>query len=183
MTELDPAKIYPYVVPDTYVPHWDGSYVFWDLEHELRVMLVIDLGHIVSSIRPQELEEIGMSEETAWDTAFRNLHNDWGDKRMWVNVLNGDEGERCMVVENHWSAAATILLPGIQEAAAEYLGGWDFFATAPDTSFLLFFPKKLSPIFKNRLDQMISDRSVLFRKPCCRPRRKRLVQHVNYAFK
>ena len=165
MSELDTDKIYPYVVPGTYVPDWeDGSFVSWRFKHDLEVMLVSDLGHTVSSVHPKSLEQIGMADDEAWDIAFRNLNNDWADGRMWVNVLNGEEGERCLVVENHWSAAATILLPSMQQVAAERLGSPDFFAFIPDASFLLFFQKKRSPKLKNTLDRIISDRSALFRK-------------------
>ena len=129
---LERASIFPYVAPESYLEVLGkGNYVAWDYSGELAVMLVSDIGAGVKSVSPDQVEQLGLSDEGAWALAFENLHRVFEAGAIPLGVGELSYGTKAFVVGPHWLASAFSLHPGLYLAAVDALATADLRMLVP----------------------------------------------------
>lgn len=137
---LDPARIYPYLVPGTYLQH-HGDAPVWPLGHDVHVVLVHDLKGAVRNVTREDLQQMGLTPDEARGLAIANLDKLAGSGAIGMKRFTGPQGKPFILMGGHWAATASILVPQIIQSAARHLGCDAVCISIPNRDALLAFPK------------------------------------------
>jgi hypothetical protein len=139
----DASKIYPYLVPRTYLAHQPRrpAGLTRKLGHGIYVVLVHDLDGMVRNVSGGDLAALKLSPGEAHARALENLARlaDEGAIAM-RHYRSGPDGQPFILFGGHWAAAAAILLPRLRELAVRTLETDAVCASIPHRDAMLIFP-------------------------------------------
>ncbi len=160
--KLNPAKIYPYVIPTDYLVHQRAGPegLTYPLGHGLHVTLVHDLDGLARNVLGEELAAAKLTPEQAPARARENLATLVESGAVTIRRFNGPQGKPFIIFTDHWLAASCVLLPDLRTLAAKNLGTEDFCVCLPQRDSMLLFPvaneafrhEMMSVIRKNEAD-------------------------------
>lgn len=163
---LNAAKIYPYVIPASYLeaPTGTPQTISWPLGHGLHVALVHDLGGLVRNVTHEELANLGLNLEEAERRSVENLSLLFKSGDIKASRFNGPDGKPFILMGGHWATATCILLPNLHGFAAKNLGSEDLCVCIPHREALLIFAKR-DKAYRDLMRQMIREKETDGRKP------------------
>ncbi len=138
---MNTAKIYPYIVPRSYLEH--GAIAVRTLiDGEIYLTLVEDLDGIVQGITPEALAEANLSPEQALDLALDNLENALRNQEISISSFEGENGDMpFLLFADSWLAAAALMARGLPDLAERVFGTDTVYASIPHRDAMLVFPQ------------------------------------------
>ena len=138
---MNTAKIYPYIVSQSYLEH--GAIAVRTLiDGEIYLSLVEDLDGIVQGITPEALGDANLSAEQALDLALDNLGNALRNQEINISSFDGENGDMpFLLFADSWLAAAALVERGLSDFAANVFGTNSVYASIPHRDAMLVFPK------------------------------------------
>lgn len=144
-TAFDIARCYPYIVPKEYLQHQldDGNGLVRPFGHGLFILLVQDHdGLVVKNVTPDDLATAKLTPKLAHEKALDNLQKLFASGKIQAMKYDMGPHERPFIlVGDHWTSAACILLPKVRSFAQANLGQNEIVASIPHRDVLLLFPK------------------------------------------
>jgi hypothetical protein len=138
---MDPAKIYPYVVPNSYLQHPPTTAGFvLPLGHDVMAMLVHDLDGLCRNVFEEELAEAGLTSAVAHERAIENLGVLAEGPAIRRSMHRGPNGMPFILWSGHWLSASCIRLPGLYRFGSKYLKEQTFCVSVPQREAMLLFP-------------------------------------------
>jgi hypothetical protein len=136
------ARVYPYVVSKSWVEHVGASSLLArEFSDDVRVVLVIDDNDTMRTVRPQDLESVGETRESAFDIAGRNLIAAYDRQAFELGFATLADGVQVGCARGSWLApAGGLMLGSLYEAMKTHFGGEEFAAIAVNQQYLLAFP-------------------------------------------
>lgn len=141
---FDITRCYPYIVTKSYpfgVSELETGLVK-PFARDLFVAIVQDQNGWVQFVVPNELIEGDKTADEVREAAFSNLNKLFHSGSLEFRKSNdgGPNNEPFVLVGNHWSAAACILLPELRVAAQQWLKTVEIVAFIPNRDILILFP-------------------------------------------
>lgn len=163
---LEASSLFPYVAPESYLAELgEGSYVAWGYGGDLVVMLMSDMGSSVKSVNPLELKEIGLSDESAWQTCFDNLDRILNAGEIGFRVDALSSGTKAFIVDEHWAASALTLHPSFFLTAANALGSEDLRVLVPSRDSAIVVTTSSLTLERHAILDLASALRAMSRKP------------------
>lgn len=138
--DVDPDSIYPYLVPEEYL-QFHGDAPHWTLGHGIQIVLVIERDGLVQNLRNEELEQLSMTADAAYDLAVENLDKLLKANAIGMQKLNGPQGKPFILMGGHWATASAILDHGLLDWSTKILGTDEICISIPHREALLIFPR------------------------------------------
>lgn len=134
--------VYPYVVPKSWVEYVGEESLFtWAFSEEVRMVLVVDGSGTVRNLRPQDLEAVGETAESAFGIAAHNLAAAYQRQEFELGIATLKDGTQIGGARGNWMAPAGGLMIGnLYESMKENFRGEEFAAVAPNQQCLFAFP-------------------------------------------
>ncbi|MDB5966797.1 MAG: hypothetical protein JWQ72_3297 [Polaromonas sp.] len=105
--------VYPYVVPRTWVEYVGAeSLVTWEFSEEVRMVLAVDGHGSVRNLRPEDLDAVGETAESAFDIAARNLAGAYERQEFQLGIATLQDGIEVGGARGNWMAPAGGLMIG-----------------------------------------------------------------------
>lgn len=142
LTTLDPAKVFPCVVPRGYGDVAGASDdPKWPLGHALEVVLVYDFGGVIRNVRRVDLAEMNLPLEAARARAIQNLQALMRPGGVEQRRFPGPQGKPFVLFGGHWASATCLLLPGLRGMGTKNIGTDALCVCIPHRDALLMFAK------------------------------------------
>lgn len=167
VVKFDQLKIYPYVIPASYLDAKQGpatSGLSYPIGHGLLVTLVHDLNGMVRNVREQELKSAGLAIKDAHFQARQNLAELAESRAITAQRFDGPRGQPFIIFTDHWLAAACVLLPDLAKLATQTLGTDRYCICLPQRDAMLIFPSA-DESFRSEMMAMIHQNEADARKP------------------
>jgi hypothetical protein len=139
---MDLTKIYPYVVPDTYVertPTNPEGFVL-PLGHGVVAILVHDLDGVCRNVTPDELSSAGLTATAAHQQALSNLESLAEGPAINKAIYQGAGGTPFVIWSGHWLTASCIRVRGLHAFASKLLKTDTVCVSIPQREAMLLFP-------------------------------------------
>lgn len=141
-TRDDLHLIYPYVVPKSWVSHVGAdALVSWQFTEDVHVVLVIDRFGNVQNVRPEDLQQVHESVESAFEIAAQNLSRALKDGEFEIGGATLRDGIEIAYSRGNWMApAGGLMLSALYQGMQKQFGGDEFAAIAVNQQCLFAFP-------------------------------------------
>jgi hypothetical protein len=151
--------VYPYVVPKSWVEYVGEQSLFtWEFSDDVRMVLVVDGSGSVRNLRPQDLEAVGETAESAFDIAARNLAAAYQRQEFEIGIATLKDGTRIGGARGNWMAPAGGLMIGaLFESMKENFHAEEFAAVAPNQQCLFAFALDDATLHSESLRLAIDD--------------------------
>jgi hypothetical protein len=163
---FNPAKIYPYVVPASYLEHQSAKPegLTYALGHGLYVTLVQDHDGLAGSVRGEDLATAKLSPKEAHARAVENLVALVKSGAITMRLYKGPQQKPFILFTDHWLAAACVTLPDLRTLATKNLGTESFCVCLPQRDSMLLFPS-VDKAFRAEMVSVIRKNEADARKP------------------
>lgn len=164
--KLNPAKIYPYIVPVAYLEHQapGPEGLTYPLGHGLHVTLVHDLDGVARNVLGEELATANITPKQAHARASENLATLVKSGAVTIRRFDGPQGKPFIIFTHHWLSAACALLPDLRALATKNLGTESFCICLPQRDSMLLFPTG-EKSFRSEIMAVIHKNEADARKP------------------
>jgi hypothetical protein len=151
--------IYPYVVPKTWVEYAGADALLtWEFSDDVRMVLVVDGKGNVRNLRPQDLEDLGETPESAFDIATRNLARSFEQQEFQLGSVTLLDGVQIGCARGNWMApAGGLMLGALYDAMTQQFGTEEFAAVAVNQQCLFAFPTDERTLASDSLRAAIDD--------------------------
>jgi hypothetical protein len=151
----DGEKIYPYVVPKSWVDHTTpDSLISWQVGRDVFIVLVFDGQGSVRNVRPEDLEALARA---------------WQEKQFEFGAATLIDGTVIGCSRGNWMApAGGLLLGNFHEGLAAQFGQTELAAIAVNQECLFAFPTDPKTLQSESLRIAINDEFTGHRKPISR---------------
>jgi len=166
MTSISLDNIFPAVTPEGYLEELGkGSYVAWDLGHDLALMLWQDQGSVIKSVSPSDLAGFGLQDDDLWNLSFQNLNRVVNNGDIKIEAVGFPGDETVVVAGPHWLASSLVLHGGLHAFISEQIGSQDLMAVVPDREMAVFFSNNCSAQLRSSVESICADIVRASRKP------------------
>lgn len=164
------SRVYPYVVPRSWVDYTTREALVWSkCTEDVYVVLVVDGNGTVRNVRPEDLKDIGVSEDEAYDVAARNLAEAWKAEKFSFGMATLQDETKIGTSTGNWMAPAGALAIGSFHAGLrERFGRDEFIAVAVNQQTLFAFPNDAKTLSSKSLRLAIDDEFRMSPKPISR---------------
>lgn len=163
---INPAKIYPYVIPAAYLKHQPAKPegMTYPLGNGLYVTLIQNLDGLAGSIRGEDLAAAKLTPKEAHARAVENLVILVKSGAITMRLFKGPQEKPFIIFTDHWLAAACVLLPDLRTLATKNLGTERFCICLPQRDSMLLFPSA-DEAFRTEMMSIIRKNETDARKP------------------
>ena len=102
--------LYPCVVPKSWFKRSDGSRMCWQFSEDVHLIIVVDGDDALSSVGPEDLEVLGVTQQECLSIATENLAAAWERGEFEFISTELKDGTRVGVSQGNWMATAGGLL-------------------------------------------------------------------------
>ena len=164
--KLNPAKIYPYIVPAAYLEHQapGPEGLTYPLGHGLHVTLVHDLDGVARNVLGEELATAKLTPKQAHARATDNLAKLVESGAVTIRRFDGPQGKPFIIFTDHWLSAACALLPDLRTLTTKNLSTDSFCICLPQRDSMLLFPTA-DQSFRTEMMAVIRKNEAEARKP------------------
>jgi len=136
------AKIYPYVVPASYIEHAPNGpdRFILPIGHDVFAMLVHDLNGVCRNVLPSELAQAKLTSAAAHEQALENLERLALGAEIQKSKHQGPTGVPFVLWSGHWLTASCIRLPRLHAFATKFLNTDTACVSIPQREAMLLFP-------------------------------------------
>jgi hypothetical protein len=162
--------VYPYVVPKSWVDYVGEESLFtWEFSDDVRMVLVVDGSGAVRNLRPQDLEAVGETAESAFDIAAHNLAGAYQRQEFELGIATLKDGTKIGGARGNWMAPAGGLMIGaLYESMKASFHAEEFAAVAPNQQCLFAFAIDEATLSSESLRLAVDDELRSGEKPISR---------------
>lgn len=163
-------KIYPYVVPRSWVDHVDAEHVISvPFSDDVFMVLVVDGQGTVRNVRPEDLDAVHVLPEEAIEIATNNLGHAWQTGQFQFGTAELLDGKLVGASRGGWMApAGALMLGNFYQMMVDAFGQHQFAAVAVNQQFLIAFPADEETLASNSLRLAIDEEFTGHHKPISR---------------
>jgi hypothetical protein len=164
------SRIYPYVVPRSWVDYSTREALVWSkCTEDVYVVLVVDGNGTVRNVRPGDLKGIDVAEDEAYDFAARNLAEAWKAEKFSFGMATLRDETRIGTSTGNWMApAGALAIASFHAGLRERFGRDKFVAVAVNQQTLFAFPNDAKTLSSKSLRLAIDDEFRMSPKPISR---------------
>lgn len=160
-------KIYPYVVPGTWVEYAKPENVIaFPFSNDVQMVLVVDGHGTVRNVRPEDLDAVRTSREEAFEIAAANLSAAWKAGEFGLGTVELEDGTVIGGARGNWMApAGALVLGNLHRELVDRFKQDEFAAIAVNQEFLVAFPTDERTLKSSSLRQTVEEAFSNHRKP------------------
>jgi hypothetical protein len=129
LTRNDLNLVYPYVVPRSWVDYAGrDALVTWEFAEDVHMVLVTDRLESVQNVRPQDLDSVNETLESAFEIAAQNLARAFQQQAFQMGDATLRDGKQIGFARGNWMAPAGGLMLGALYQRLQQLFRQDEFA-------------------------------------------------------
>jgi hypothetical protein len=161
--EVDTARLYPYLVPSSYLDASSAALAPKHLGHGLYVALAEDFDGAARVHLAEALTSLGPP-EALLGIAASNLRRALSEQRVGIGRFAGPRGLPVVHFGPEWLAASCLLLPDLHAFASAQLGDGPLCASVPHRDAMLIFRDE-DAAYRREMQALIAENEAGARKP------------------